>query len=141
MHRQPWFHTLVSLIGAIALLAMASALDRFLAARLKFAQASFEYNQLFLAQIVVGLLVFIGWFALGWYVLFSRHPSRGLNIALLILGAFVVWAPYAGIWAGLPIMQVGLYELTTDLVHATGIYIAVLGGLGLLYKPRKLDQA
>jgi len=141
MQKQPWFHTVISLLGAIGLLAMTSALDSFLTMRQKFAQASFEYDQLFLAQIIVGLLVFSGWLILGWFVLISRRPGQGLSIALLILGGFVVWAPYVGLWAQLPIIQLRLYVLTADLVHASGIFIAVLGGLGLLHKPRELDPA
>jgi len=135
MQKQPWFHTLISLIGAIALLAIAKALDNFLTLRQRFAQASFEYDQVLLAQIVVGVFMVVAWTALGWYCLFSRRPGRGLCIALLILGGFVILAPYAGMWAGLPILQIRLFELITDLVHASGIFIAVLGGLGLVRKP------
>ena len=141
MQKQPWFHTMISLLGAIGLLAMASALDSFLTMRQKFAQASFEYDQLFLAQIIVGLLVFSGWLILGWFVLISRRPGQGLSIALLILGAFAVWGAYVFMWVGLEMMWLWLYKLTNNLAQASGIFIAVLGGLGLLYKPRKLDPA
>jgi len=71
MERQPWLHSLVSLAGAVGLLALSLGFDRFLEMRQKLASASFEYNSLFLAQIFVGLLIVIGWTGLGWYVLFS----------------------------------------------------------------------
>jgi len=134
MERQPWLHSLVSLAGAVGLLALSLGFDRFLEMRQKLASASFEYNSLFLAQIFVGLLIVIGWTGLGWYVLFSWRPARGLSIGLLILGAFVIWAPYAGWLAQTPIIFIWLDELTSELSHASGIFIAVLGGLGLLQR-------
>jgi hypothetical protein len=60
MRRPSWFHPLVSLTGALGLLAISVWLDNFLALRQKFAQASFEYNQLFLTLIIGSLLIFIG---------------------------------------------------------------------------------
>ena len=141
MPKQPWFHSLVSLAGALGVLALSVGCDRFLHTRQKLAEATFEYDALLLAYIVVGFLIFIGWTALGWYVLISRRPAWGLSLGLLLLGAFVVWAPYAGALAGQPIVRIWLYELTNELAHASGIFIAVLGGLGLLYMSTSPDAA
>ena len=76
-----------------------------------------------------------------WFVLYFQRPSPGLSIAFLILGAFAVWGAYVFMWVGVEMMWLSLYKLTKNLAQASGIFIAVLGGLGLLLSSPRLKQA
>ena len=78
--QKSWFHPLISLIDAIGLLALSIRLDDFLILRRRMAAASFDNGPFFLAEIVEGFLLFIGWAALGWHVLFSQRLGRGTSI-------------------------------------------------------------
>jgi hypothetical protein len=134
-------YKIITLLGLVAILAIAWGMDQFLAYQGKLASATFNYAQ-YLGLIAASALILIAlWFGLGWLALFKCGYSPPLWIAFLAVGLFCTmflflyigpslpWLPY---WADI----INTLGTRSAMVRSTCMFIAVLGLLNLALRSR-----
>lgn len=132
-------YRVISLLGMVAVLAIAWGMDQFLEFQRKWAAASFQYPQFCGLSIVSRLVLMALWFGLGWLALFKSGHSRLIWITFLIVGLFWAFILYV-----LPMMPwlPGQMEIIVTLqgsagiLRSTGMFIAVLGLFNLALRSR-----
>lgn len=139
MQNKDFIYKLISLLGMIAVFAIAWGMDVFLAYQSKLASASFNYFQYFALSAASALLLIALWFGLGWLVLYKCGYSRLIWITFLVVG--LIWTLGMYFYFIIPWHDVrnaiaDILSARSAMVRSTGMFIAFLGLLHLVRRSR-----
>jgi hypothetical protein len=139
MQNKDLMYKLISLLGMIAVFAIAWGMDVFLAFQSKLASATFNYLQYFGLSAACALVLIALWFGLGWLVLYKCGYSRLVWITFLVFGLFwtliVYFYPFIP-WHNVGIAIANTFSSRSASMRSTGMFIAVLGLLHLPLRSR-----
>ena len=139
MQQTALLYKIISLLGMVAVLAIAWGMDQFLVNQTKLAMETFNYNQLFGLSAACVLILIALWFGLGWLALFKSGYSQLIWITFLIVGLFWALVLYALPWIPWHLFRnaiVSTLQARSAMVRSTGTFIAVLGLLNLALRSR-----
>ena len=123
---------LIPLLGLLASLALAYGLDQWLYIQSRNARVTSNFAQLYIWDIVCGLLLIAIWSALAWVTLILSRRSVVVSLIFVALGISVYCYPYFYMANWLPGIPFLPYLPLQSTLSFTGLFIAVLGILHLL---------